>query len=1202
MVLERFKAFGRGKRRDQLESAERDILRRDVDAIRIVRIIYLEHVDWSNLDERQKLSYYRQMKDYLQNFPSHLASGDNTAVRIQDSLAAAGLLFTHALEGCEYALSLSSKKRDDRRGVLREVKKEKLIKTPRAAAAGRTRPAPEPAEDDRPEPPQPRPPPADEGRRDRGRHDHGGGGETGELCPVCGRMDKREMHTLRRIGQTDDGDPIYSCDHCGNHFRFHDSFMILITTHDIPHFIGEAFRFYCPVCRGWTPGHPEPDRTIRPEEDTEGSAQTVEIARYQDPTAGMIVRIRCRNHWCRAGLQVGDGAARPLQPWFIDLGERDYDHWRDVELRGPRLQTARLMAPGADIPMPGGGAVHLPDFHGLGRAARARLLQRQTAEIERIRRNLEERGITDVDHDRLGISEGDARRLGFDRNELNRLPREDREAFERDMRTRNEEEAARRARQNRDNLPFDGTTWPRRRLPRTRGMFRSITEHGIQSGFSIILALIGVVVGAVLGWPFLVAFTAWAGRNILPNPRPIRLADTERVEDPRLTDWEHNRLGSLWARGEDFDNRVSTGLFMTKTLLKILSIFFFGLGFFSTDLPFRGFLLIVFCFLAYFDLPGEYSSTEPQKFLEGMLRPGIALFFAFGVFWGIFRSMELAWITLAFFMVFPVAQERNVARAIGYAGSGVTSTAETFDKIIFGALMVICAFSVMLGGGLNLDLGTIFGNIFFPFWIIALLGGLTSPANVRPYTGVIMIILVFVFYTSTTGGQVVGQGFFGVWWPSVHNTVTSVTKPMVDVFANIGTTFGQTIMLITNPVGFSKQIIDGSYVKTGTAPPGAFGIEIESLEVPALYPGTFSMATFNIRNAGPVNAKNVVVTFNLPDSHKDIISVTDQTKRYAAIEPGMIEPLFFNMDASDCKKITASAWWSRQSARNEYVRVSVTVAYDYEVSSWMPLTIISEDEWRNRVSKGTFAPSKIGSFISTSPVKLSIGSFDQPLVAGNNRQFYIGFNMTPSEKGDIDWPSATFDMSFPAELGDKHTCIPPFIPGSYPPGGPFKWGMLNQRQAVICTFPSTPSPGADSETYYVRANARFRFIRTETKDTLFAFSDVCTSSPCEGLAESICSGRSDCMWTQVQPGTTVCTKKCEGMITDTECSDYMVSTGPSTIPSTGTKICKWLGTAGAGRCLGKCSLILDRQGCGARTDCAWRVAVPGGATESCTDV
>jgi hypothetical protein len=263
------------------------------------------------------------------------------------------------------------------------------------------------------------------------------------------------------------------------------------------------------------------------------------------------------------------------------------------------------------------------------------------------------------------------------------------------------------------------------------------------------------------------------------------------------------------------------------------------------------------------------------------------------------------------------------------------------------------------------------------------------------------------------------------------------------------------------------------------------------------------MLTLNVKNAGPVKGENVKVRVALPEDLKDVVyikknaddpgGVYSEFEFSEGLEPNAILPLFFIIDASNCEKINEKGWWSRLSKRNEYVRINVSVEYDYKVNSWMPLTIISEQEWRDRTTTGAFAPVKVPSHISTSPAKLSIGSFDQPLIAGNGKPFYLGFNLTSSGGKDsaIVWESTNVKFGYPKELevNTKPQCLP--APTSTT-GPPYDWsGESIKNRAVFCMFRDTPDPGSPSETYYITANASFGFKQWEHKDTLFAFIDVC---------------------------------------------------------------------------------------------------------------
>jgi DNA-directed RNA polymerase subunit RPC12/RpoP len=625
-------------------------------------------------------------------------------------------------------------------------------------------------------------------------------GEKGRLCPTCGRIFGREMHTLTQL---EEGKGTYYCDHCGGEFI------------ETP--------------RGMVPLHPVVNVERAPVELCPDCNHRVKIETFKTPQQGVIYRLKCENPRCHGKAVVNPGGRKIFKPWFMDLSERDYEHWKEVR-KVRKLEQLEVLK-------------NLPPL------SNPRLQGRREREIKRMEDNIKRHSFTDAYVNRLGISEDALRNSGFDKDEHKMFSDEDLKDFRDGLGKKVKKEDMFLTEEQRAEKASEDLLKSKRFAPSR--MINRLYENTQKTAFSIALALVGIVIGALFGMPFLLGFLFWAMRNLLPTPKPLKLVD----------DWEGNKFGSLFARGEDFNNRYSTGIAATKSLLKILMLISFGYGFFATELPFRGMLLLLFCFTAYFSLPGEFSTEESYKFVEGLFRPIVAIFLAFGVFSAIFQSAELAWLTLAFFAMIPVVTEKkNVARAIGNAGSGIAANYEMFDKIVFVFFMLIGLFYIAFGGGMNLDWGTLAGNVFFPLWIISLIGGITSPSQVRPYTGVLVLLVVFLFYTAGAGDQIVGQGFFGAWWPTVHNTITAITTPMGDMFSTLGNTFGQTFMLLTNPMGFAQQIMEGTYEPNPLGgPTGAFGVEIENLQVPAIYPGTQAMLTLNVKNAGPVKGENVKV-------------------------------------------------------------------------------------------------------------------------------------------------------------------------------------------------------------------------------------------------------------------------------------------------------------------------------------------------------
>ncbi len=956
-----------------------------------------------------------------------------------------------------------------------------------------------------------------ESESDTGR-DAGPEGVAGEkLCPTCLSFSHvpYPLHKLPVRGPK--GSDLYQCNRCKNKFVEHNGTLHLTHQWDLHTIPG----FLCPVVKS----------------DGKPCGGKLYHDRHETPQGGTIYRIQCKNPKCKGGYH--------LQPWFVDLPKRDYEQWKKIK-QDKNAESfedfEEYMANNFDYDSDAKwNPIRKQNFQRLmfwnsskrkeaGEYLKTRRLDlKRKKEFERLKKENEKLGyVKNMDLEGiLGFSRDDdpvkydaalqeLAKLGIDPNEYDRLSKEIKDEIDAVDTPLTEELSKKRSKEAWERGDKYGKGWT------GVGRFGNrLVKYSQQSTASIIMLLAGIVLGAMLSWPFTVALTAWAARNILPTPGALVIQN----------DFEKRRMGSLFAKSgkddkEDYNNRMNTGLAATRSILKIVILFFLGYGFFMTDLPFRGFLLLVFFFTAYFSLPGEYSPDEPYKFMEGIWRPFVAFILAFVVFGGIFQSNELQWLCMAFFAVIPIAKEReNLARAIGQWSSGVAATYENVDKVIFIILMFIGGGTVMnwfgMGAtGLDLDWGTVAGNIFLPFWIISFIGGLTSPANVRPYTGIVMLTIVFVFFSAGPGEQIVGQGFFGVWWPSIHNTMTSVMTPIGEGMGALTNTFGQTFMLMTNPVGYAQNIMEGTYEKNPTGLTGAYGVEIEQLMLPAINPGTDAIATFNLRNVGPVDATNVEVTISIDDEQlSQVIELEPSTFSkddyidLASMEPSFIMPLYFTIGAENCESINEKAkekYWllgekgeevvkSGLSLRNMYIEVDATVDYDYNVNSWMPLEIISEQEWRDRTARGTFTQSNVGSHISTSPARLSIGSFDQPIVSGN-RPFYVGLNLTSAEGPDseIVWenPLTEVTLSLPNDIGNMITeCMPnsgKYVRNIVGDMITYTWkGADIKDTAMYCMSSSITDMGVPSKTYYIRANSKFRFRKTVSKDTLFAFDDVC---------------------------------------------------------------------------------------------------------------
>ncbi len=695
------------------------------------------------------------------------------------------------------------------------------------------------------------------------------------------------------------------------------------------------------------------------------------------------------------------------------------------------------------------------------------------------------------------------------------------------------------------------------------GFFAKLGHKGGDTSKRMFMALALIISGVIISafmqdQMFLWGFLVFAFYSILPNPEKIEYTDDitdEVLKSMKNADKADNTMSEggtrraqllaplmpvlMYTRAMRYsrENRYNTGIATLRVILRVLGIVLIGLGLYQSAIPMAGLVYMLFVFGAYYSLPIRYDIDKPDEFMGSIFRFLLGFVVPLSLL-GLFGqgSGVLFWITLAFLLVFPVAHAKSEANALNMAATAGESQREMLDKMLFVGIMV---FAVLVFMGLfNMgDLGFegTSATVFWASWGIGLFAGVLSPAETRPYTGMLVIAVVFFLFMTGPGQQAVGSAFLGQWWPLFHNTMNSFTEPFGGLFETLEGTFGQTFTLLTNPVGYANQVMEGTYQKNPTGATGAYGVEIESINIPPLFPNSPAIATFNIKNVGPVPASNVMVYVEVPNdfyfihigSDMDVNNpyASEKTKngdiRYliTASENGVASD-YFDMDLNEIRPFMFMMYtdcdrvMDRQNSRDfqyeirdNFIPVKIIVQYDYSVESTHTLEFISYENWKIMSAAGTFVPQKKVSFISTSPAKLSIGSFDQPIV--ENTPFYIGFNLSSAEGADSEilwsWdkpvPGRTVvTLNVPEELQNTlKSCIPPSnTPCS---GDTCTWTEMPPttiKNSVFCynqigldLSPLVNDVSPPSKTFLITANSTFRFSRWHDRETRFEFSDVC---------------------------------------------------------------------------------------------------------------
>lgn len=411
-----------------------------------------------------------------------------------------------------------------------------------------------------------------------------------------------------------------------------------------------------------------------------------------------------------------------------------------------------------------------------------------------------------------------------------------------------------------------------------------------------------------------------------------------------------------------------------------------------------------------------------------------------------------------------------------------------------GAILLF--FFVMIGIGF-FDPSILIGGLV---WLVLLFIGLTSPDETRPYLGIFAFILAFFIFSFTVGGEVVGQAFFGEFWPTVQDFTQTNLAPIKDAVKDAFKSFGQIFKLVSNPAGYARDIVEGIYVNPTTrGSVGAYGLKIEdfSLEkVVLLRPFTIALA---LNNLGASDAKNVVTDMQF--SGKDASDFSIEPKlpvSETSIEQESPKDYLFRGEIS-CDTVR-----KHDLGKKYIIPLNVTTSYDYHMDSKLELEFVSQAERERRVKAKTLQRVKKQSEISASPAALAI-SMDLYQPVGSDEPFFVDFKLEPKESGGVI-DNAIVETTFPPEFFDPKAgelkCIS--RKGEIEPTteGGVKWA-INEKipeegLVLTCNFKDGIKLDKPSKTFLVTAKTDFRFTSAKSKSLKFQFGSSC----CTGVKES----------------------------------------------------------------------------------------------------
>ncbi|MBI4176295.1 MAG: transglycosylase SLT domain-containing protein [Candidatus Aenigmarchaeota archaeon] len=613
-----------------------------------------------------------------------------------------------------------------------------------------------------------------------------------------------------------------------------------------------------------------------------------------------------------------------------------------------------------------------------------------------------------------------------------------------------------------------------------------------------------------------------------------------------------------------------------KSITKVAAIICFAIAFSELGDVFN-IAFIAVALLGYIWLPVQYDPKYPGQFLESLLRFGVlgAYFIPFWIFGSIFQSYVLTAIAFAFFAIPPMPStgEKNIVEVLSRGLSGASAYYEAFDKIIFAGLMIFALVGALTPfPGWELK-GTL-KFTFIYFWIVAGIGGFFSPANTRPMTGILMLGGATVIYGVGPGSQEVGAALFGQWWPTIHNSVQTISEPISSVFSQIGTTITDGVLLVTNPVGYTTRILNGTYAENPNGRTGAFGVEVNRFDITPIYIKTPFIVTVTVKNEGASEAKSAKVKLDMGDAPPvrvperqggapnpidffrpgaqtlqpvwtlprlmtiQDMAFTKTTEELGTLAKQESRAFFFESTGVDCRTI------HNYNLRDKFIPLKATVEYAYSVDSNLEVSFMSTEEWERLATANKLFPRQIRSTIQTSPVKLNLGTLDQPIREGT--PFFIGINLASAEGPKSEIRKANITLKYPAEAFGLPTDCSRKPTDTKPGMVSFNFATDEPVTPVYCNFigMSKDKLGEKAtETFFVEAAADFQFASWDTKDTNIEFRGECPAESFVPPTEELYFGTESYCAVKKQNRGLLCGYGEGGCSSDVECTSIQETTG-----------------------------------------------------------
>jgi len=648
---------------------------------------------------------------------------------------------------------------------------------------------------------------------------------------------------------------------------------------------------------------------------------------------------------------------------------------------------------------------------------------------------------------------------------------------------------------------------------------------------------IGVIISATIGagWMMILAFMSFGVYFILPNPDNIEIPKEIRKKIESISREQFEKKSGSTAAGryyvelaKQYFAKGAVGNSAVGILRSIFKLGGFALVIMSlvgTGVPMVNIIIIIIAFAAYYSCKIVYDPLKPHETIESLFRFGFLGIYVIPIFIFIsqFDSWVLGGIAFAFFAIPPIPKEKG--------NEEMYAATELFMKALFALIMIAVLVGFFAGWG-GFSLPTAMSTTFLYFWVITGISGFFSPSEARPGVGFLMLAAATVIYGLGPGQQELMSSLLGPWWPTLQNTLTAIGQPLSDAFSGIGNTFSSGWLLMTNPVGYATQLMNGSHAQNPQGVTGAHGIEFNSFTISEIYPNQPFMTNVIIRNNGAFEAENVrlymtlaggdlpsgsmtisnlgitpcAASSGLPEGYYvDKSCLYSEGGNYFSGDDPSMERQFVNQYSFEGEIICDAI--KDFGLREKAIPLRARVVYDYQVDSTVDVSFMSEDEW-NRLARENLLDAQlkfVQSQYSSAPVKMPIGTagLKNPILA--TQTFHISI-LLDSDMGTRSMirDTESIELAYPAEwklrtnAASSGCTVMPSEPVTANGVTTITFDYRADRTAgaktIVCHFHEIGDDkmgGSPTKTYKVTAHANYTFEMWRDISTRIEFGGFC---------------------------------------------------------------------------------------------------------------